>query len=377
MAKVEILLTQRKSRNKKLPIIIDVEDTPMAHRWLSALDELLAKDFFLKKDFCFMGFPDSNEDIGFWLRKLKKYVAEVNTFKKPGVWAKGYHVNCDYKVSDIFRGGKYYPKPMWSVHHHFELLLGQRWSYSPYYEEASGWIKYCITQINDVLHQIEWLGRHKQIAKKDPAAINPYTMFSYTCPMFPFRKSDRKEFKIDPGTFGGVYLKYAQPGKNHWETFIEKDTEIFRSNVSGLQAYTGQFIIEWGQGMSKTEFLAKKKEFEAWLRKNGWSPKDRSLSIGRIKVGQVRKSTFKGLTVPEIHSLLAKYANVEKITISSKSGRVSQLYPLHLRDRGYDRAQAFRTLIDGIRTGRLSTERGVYWTPRKSKKMPPVEKLIY
>lgn len=377
MATIEIILSQFQNRKKTIPILIDVENTSIAQRWLMALDEVLRLNLFLKKDFCFMGFQDAPEDVAFWLRKLKRFVGEINSFRTPGVWAKGYHIPCDYSPRDLFRNGKYHPEPMWGVHHHFELLIGQRWAYSPYYAEATGWIKYCITQINDILHQIEWICRHKELALKNPAAVNPYTMFSYTAPMFPFSASDRKHFKIDEAKFGGVYIKYAQPGKNHWETFIERDTEIFRSNVSGLQAYTGQFIIEWGHGMSKKDLAAKKREFYAWLRKNGWDPKDRSLSLGRIKVGQVRKSTFKGMTIPEVHQLLAKHNNVEKITISSKAAKTSQTYPLHLRDRDYDRAQAFKSMLDYMRACTLSTERGVLWTERESKKMPAKEMLIY
>lgn len=377
MATIEIILSHRQSPRKKWPIVIDVVEKPVARKWLKSLEEVLAQNFFLKKDFCFMGFPESQEDIGFWLRKLKRYVAEINKFKKPGVWSKGYHIPCDFKVRDIFRNGKYYPEPMWSVHHHFELLMGQRWSYSHYYSEASGWIKYCIIQTNDVLHQIEWLGRHLELVKKNPAAINPYTMFSYTSPMFPLGKSDRKQFKIDDAKFGGVYIKYAQPGKNHWETFIEKDTEIFRSNVSGLQAYTGQFIVEWGHGLSKNDLQEKKKEFFKWLRKNGWNPKDESLSLGRIKVGQVRKSSFRGMTLPQIHRLLARYSNVEKITVRSGAKRVSQTYPIHLRHPNYDNIQALRSMVDYMRACQLSSDRGVLWTPRASKRMPRKEYLIY
>ena len=42
-----------------------IYDTPLGHRWLDALKDNLKQKRILEKNFCFLGFADSNRDLGY------------------------------------------------------------------------------------------------------------------------------------------------------------------------------------------------------------------------------------------------------------------------------------------------------------------------
>ena len=58
---------------------IQTYDTPLGHRWLEALQDNLKQKRVLEKNFCFLGFADSNRDLNFLCRELNKSIEQNKT----------------------------------------------------------------------------------------------------------------------------------------------------------------------------------------------------------------------------------------------------------------------------------------------------------
>ena len=347
MSYVEIELSNPRKRTEKLSLKIDIFNTHIAKLWLSALKELVEQGFYLKKDYCFLGFPEAPEGIDFWCRRLNAHIKKVNDVNKKNRWPESYFIHVKADSKEIFSDGKYNPTPMFKVHHDFELLIGQDWRPSVYFEKASSKEKYSIIQLNEICHQIEWLGKSKQQFAINPKGVHPSTMVSFLyTPKYYFEEDHWKYFSLD-SEFGGTYVKYWQKGKNHWEVFFEGDPEIFPENINGLKHYTGQFSIDWGTGMTKKRFQDHYEKFAQWMKKQNLSPDDPKLGIGRIQVGQLRKDIFGKMKIPEIHRLLANYLNIERITVHMNSKeKVSMVYPQTYLDPGFEIWQEKQTVKD-------------------------------
>ena len=63
-----------------LAYTIEVYDTPLANRWINALQDNLEQKRILEKNFCFLGFADSRRDLNYLVRELNKSIAQINSF---------------------------------------------------------------------------------------------------------------------------------------------------------------------------------------------------------------------------------------------------------------------------------------------------------
>ena len=90
----EVIVTLRNPTNKSelLNYYIDVYDAPMSELWYSALQEVLRQNKYLEKNFCFLGFPDSQRDLNYICKELAWAVDKINNFFDPA----------EYHISEVF-----------------------------------------------------------------------------------------------------------------------------------------------------------------------------------------------------------------------------------------------------------------------------------
>ena len=60
---------------------IDVYDTSLGKRWINAVKNNLEHKRILEKNFCFLGWADSDRDLRFLVTDLNKHVEQINSFK--------------------------------------------------------------------------------------------------------------------------------------------------------------------------------------------------------------------------------------------------------------------------------------------------------
>jgi hypothetical protein len=273
-------------------VYVDVHDNSLSRKWLSALNELLDKNYHLEKNYCFFGFADGPRNGEYLLDQINRTIAAINAS------------DLDYKITDHFtlensvdeRGGVNHDH-FNQLHRYFEDLQGGSGHISNYYWQADNETRWHIRQLNLLCHEFEswqlsWRKKHTAPEWQRPSQL----MCWLSAPRFILDEEDYELFGIETinRSLGGVYVGVNKAvGKHHWEVFNDegRDSRIDELTTTSLKAQTeaaGDFDIEWANNPGTFPWQIKQlAEFRTWLIANGFNPDDKSLTIGHPQVGQV------------------------------------------------------------------------------------------
>ena len=323
---MEVKVTLRNPLNKSdvLDYYIVPYETPMATLWYTALRNLLIDKKYLEKNFCFLGFPDSQRNLDFLSGELNWAIDQINLF-----FAADYQITESY-TSDTMRDPdtlRINQDLMNTLHNHFEILQGTVWNLSDYYRRADYTTKFAIRQLNNICHEAESLILSQRKKATLPEWVRPSQITT-------FLNASRLEFPAEYKTtydesrydrkFGEVYLHWAQIGKTLYEVFMdERGTDINAATceaITHLRFYSGEFDVEWAQdvvynGAFKwhTQELSK---FRQWLERNGFDPADPQYNFGYHPIGQVDLvRSFGTNNFLEVWPILSKYLDIYSIQI--------------------------------------------------------------
>ena len=353
-----------------LAYTIEVYDTPLANRWINALQDNLEQKRILEKNFCFLGFADSRRDLNYLVRELNKSIAQINSFSfnpkyeyihrfSPDDFQYssrlpiGKAVNGDESVTP---GKRLKHESCNLLHRYFEELQGSAWKLSDYYLQADPDTKYAIRQLNNICHEIEsWVHADRKKAF-EPEWMRPSQITTYlNAPRYDLHDSDFELFKQNryDRELGGVYLHWSQVGKTLYEVFRDehapKMTEALCSEINHQKYYSGEFDVEWGKTITEDLHEFKKEEmdpYRKWLADNGYDWEDPKLSLGYIKLGQINlRKTFGDKSVVDIHEAMSKNLNIKSIKIVGKN-TVACDYPYTLDSDDWKMIQ-----MEGLKKG--------------------------
>jgi len=333
---------------------IQTYDTPLGQRWIEALKDNIKKKRVLEKNFCFLGFADSNRDLAFLVKELNKTVAQLNlfTFDPPYEKIQPFVVD-DFQYSSSLPMGKGPDNPGLKLkheacnllHRYFEELQGTAWEPSLFYSQSDIKTKYAIRQLNNICHEIEsWVNANRKKAL-EPEWIRPSQITTFlNAPRIDLHKEDFELFKQNryDRELGGVYLHWSQVGKTLYEVFRDehapKMTDALCSEINHQRYYSGEFDVEWGQTITEQTQDFKKQEmdeYRAWLKDNGYDWEDPTLSLGYIKIGQVdlQRTFGSSATFKEIYAVMANNLNITNIkTMSNRTIECEYPYTLDSED---------------------------------------------
>jgi hypothetical protein len=275
-----------------LTVYIDVYDNSLGRKWLTALNELLQKQYHLEKNYCFFGFADGPRNGTYLLDQINLSISAIN------------QSTLDYKINDHFTlensvsatGGVDHAH-FNQLHRYFEDLQGVSGNISNYYWQADNVTRWHIRQLNLLCHEFEswqlsWRKKHTAPEWQRPSQL----MCWLSAPRFVLDEQDYELFGIETinRTLGGVYVGVNKAiGKHHWEVFQDegRDSRIGELTTTSLRSQTeaaGDFDIEWANNPGSFSWQIKQlAEFKTWLTDNGFDPEDPSLTIGHPQVGQV------------------------------------------------------------------------------------------
>ena len=120
--KVEVVLRNPLNKSDTMAYTIDVYETPMGYRWYRALQDILQKNQYLEKNFCFLGFPDSPRNLDYICQELSWAKNQINTF-----FNNRYHIKETFNVDTLRTGLEPNQDIMNQLHNHFEHLQGTVW----------------------------------------------------------------------------------------------------------------------------------------------------------------------------------------------------------------------------------------------------------
>ena len=317
-----------RGQNSLLTVHVDVADNTLSCKWLAALNDIIRTDLHLEKNYCWMGWTESERNARYLCEQINASIDHINRSHI------GYHIDCDaYTVENTIEpgvigssltAGDVVHEKMNNLHRYFEDLQGWSGGISNYYTQADPTTRWHIRQLNLLCHEYESLVLSMRKAVHAPEWRRPSQLMCWlNAPRFTLEESDYELFGVETinRTLGGVYLGVNKAvGKHHWEVFNDegRDSRISELVTTGLRAQTeaaGDFDIEWARDPGAYPWQVKKlQEFRAWLLDNGFDPEDKSLTIGHPKVAQVDVMRSFGTTDYEkIWAQLAQHLDVYSI----------------------------------------------------------------
>jgi hypothetical protein len=299
--KIEIQLKDNNTGNLH-KVFIDVYSSSLGRKWLSALNILINNNYHLEKNFCFIGFTESDRNVDYILNAINESIDAINDSSM------SYHIDDHYTrgntimrgpVSESTDGGKLIHERFNMLHRYFEDLQGTSGDggqISSHYNSANNETRWHIRQLNLLCHEYESLILSERKKVYLPVWQRPSQLMCWmSAPRFDLTEEDYELFGIDTiaRPLGGVYVGVNKAvGKHHWEVFQDedgKDIDILTTSTLRPQSQAaGDFDIEWANNPGEYEFMKTQlRNFGEWLINNGFDPDDKSLTIGHPRVGQV------------------------------------------------------------------------------------------
>jgi hypothetical protein len=336
----------RSNNNQLLTVYIDVYDNSLAHKWLAAVNHLIKNNHHLEKNYCWLGWTESDRTQQYICNQINFSIAAINSADL------GYVINDHFTLENtVGDDGGVNHDHMNRLHRYFEDLQGTSGAISPYYIKASAAARWHIRQLNLLCHEYESLVLSIRKLREAPEWRRPSQLMCWlNAPRFKLEVEDYALFGIDTinRSMGGVYVGVNKAvGKHHWEVFNDegRDSRIGELVTDSLRSQTeaaGDFDIEWAKDPGAYHWqILHIKEFTEWLTANGFDPEDKSLTIGHPKVAQVDLIRSFGTTdYAHIWKKLADYMDVYKIRTSS----ADTTYNYRWSDVDYD-LQQIRNMI--------------------------------
>lgn len=346
MNKVIVTLQNPLDKEDKLDYVIDVYDTPMGNNWYVALQDILKRNLYLEKNFCFLGFPDTPRDLEYICKELTWAKNEVNKF-----FNGRYEIKENFTPQDLRPDGIAPNQDLMNVlHNHFEILQGTVWELSPWYKEADYTTKFAIRQLNLLCHEAESLMLSQRKKATLPDWVRPSQITTFlNAPRYEFPTDYRTTFDESryDRKFGEVYLHWTQIGKTLYEVYRdEKGVDVDQSvcdAITHLRYYSGEFDIEWAQDVVyngphpwHTKEMA---GFRDWLGRNGFDVDDPQYNYGYHPVGQVNlEESFGSSDFKQVWPILQQHLDIYRI----QAGDTSAVYNYNYADRDYYEQQINR-----------------------------------
>jgi hypothetical protein len=323
-------------------VYIDVPDTSLGRKWHTALQHLVHDQYHLEKNYCWLGWTESERTAEYICGEINRSITAVNQANL------GYQIQCaDYDVATVIQPDLdvNHERMNW-LHRYFEDLQGVSGAMSPYYTAADDHTRWHIRQLNLLCHELESLVLSMRKVAQAPEWRRPSQLMCWLrAPRFELEPQDYELFGIETinRQLGGVYVGVNKAvGKAHWEVFNDegRDSRLDELTTTSLRAQTqaaGDFDIEWARDPGAYPWQQKKlAEFREWLTANGFDPEDKGLTIGHPKVAQVNLIKSFGTTdYEQIWAQLAQHLDVYKIQV----GNISATYNYNWSDPDYAEQQ--------------------------------------
>jgi len=327
--------------NKILTVYIDVADNSLSRKWLVALNDILHNGLHLEKNYCWLGWAESERGAEYLCTQINRSINAINSS------------TLDYRIQDFFSPGTVIQADldinhaqMNQLHRYFEDLQGTAGAMSPHYEAADEVTRWHIRQLNLLCHELESLVLSMRKAVQAPEWRRPSQLMCWLqAPRYELDEQDLDLFGIETinRKLGGVYVGVNKAvGKHHWEVFQDegRDSRLAELVTTGLRSQTqaaGDFDIEWARDPGAYHWqIQQLAEFCEWLARNGFDPEDKSLTIGHPCIGQVDlERSFGTQSYDQIWRQLSTKLDVYQIRTSN----CTATYDYHWSDADYDQQQ--------------------------------------
>jgi hypothetical protein len=348
----KVTITLRNYKTQELfPMYINIFDNSLSEKWLIALNHLLKQNYHLEKNYCFMGFVDSDRNGTYILNQINIAIQTINNANI------GYSIDDHFTMQNVLES-RYDPteskirhrqlkhERMNDLHRYFEDLQGVSGRMSQFAERATSEVKWHIRQLNLLCHEFEsWALSYKKEVEAPEWRCPSMLMCWLNAPRFTLDEKDHELFGIETinRKMGAVYVGVNKAvGKHHWEVYHDegRDSRIDELTTSTLRSQTeaaGDFDIEWGRSADKIASRQRDlDDFAQWLSNNGFDPQDKNLTLGFPQIGEVDlKKSFGTISPFDIWPALDKHLDVYSVETSDSKA----IYDYHWSQKDYIQVQ--------------------------------------
>ena len=314
----QIEITLRGADN--ITLHIDVADNSLSRKWLLALNNIIRNNLHLEKNYCWLGWTESERNAEYIINQINTSIQAINTANL------GYTIDDQFTVEGTIQDDLGVDHEcMNRLHRYFEDLQGHAGHMSPHWTRADAATRWHIRQLNLLCHEYESLVLSMRKIMQAPEWRRPSQLMCWlNAPRFTLDTEDYELFGIHTlnRKMGGVYVGVNKAvSKAHWEVFNDEGRSVDELTTTSLRSQTeaaGDFDIEWARDPGAYPWQIKKLvDFRAWLTHNGFDPEDPGLTIGHPKVAQVNLSkTFGTLDYNQIWNQISAHLDVYKIRTS-------------------------------------------------------------
>ena len=211
-----------------------------------------------------------------------------------------------------------------NLHKHFELLIGQKWNVSKYFNQASERGKWAISELNSSIHAIE-LYKHDSIVLSIGYNCRNFKTNEWTThnlfETLEKNKIDLESYKCwqNEVPWGSLQLFYNQTGKTHYDAYIDNDAVVDKDNISGWRYITGEVMLNLAFDFERqyvNDFDTKAKKYRDWLENMGYDLNDATQCYYGLIVADIDKQHIMpkyGNDIFEVHDKIMQYNDITKI----------------------------------------------------------------
>jgi hypothetical protein len=330
-----------------LTVYIDVYDSSLSRKWLTALNNLIKNNYHLEKNYCFFGFADGPRNGNYLIDQINASISAINSqnigYYIDDIFALEAVLDHEYKINhDRFN----------MLHRYFEDLQGTSGNMSSFYTRANGATRWHVRQLNLLCHEFESWALSIRKKYTTPEWQRPSQLMCWlNSPRFILDDEDYELFGIESFNrpTGGVFVGVNKAiGKHHWEVFVDearfdpthRTDQLTTTSMRPQTEAAGDFDIEWAQNPAGTSWQTRNlTNFRSWLINNGFDPDDKALTLGHPQVGQV--DLLRSFGTEDYQAIWAQLNTCLNVT-AIRTSEASTKFPYNWSDSDYMEQQIAR-----------------------------------
>jgi hypothetical protein len=176
-----------------LTLYIDVTDNSLSRKWLTALNDIIRNNLHLEKNYCWLGWTESERTAEYIIDQINASIQAINTANL------GYTINDQFTVESTIQDdlGVDHERMNW-LHRYFEDLQGHSGHMSSYWTQADADTRWHIRQLNLLCHEYESLVLSMRKVMQAPEWRRPSQLMCWlNAPRFTLDPADYELFGID------------------------------------------------------------------------------------------------------------------------------------------------------------------------------------
>lgn len=225
--KNEIFIQFNNAAGKSLESIWDIDNSGLAKRWANNFARALQSDSAREQRF--FGWNWSGAFRQEKAADLISAIATINSYSSNAI---------NFSEEEVRNPNQ---ETLNSLHHKFELFMGQSWNRAEFALNAPLHVQIAIRELNDYVHDLEYAHSPEALEKKEHLWLRGFQFQLVPYEQYPFNTEELNGFTFEAEP-GDLVTNYCQLGKTWVEAYINEDEHISLENITPLRFFSSGFI---------------------------------------------------------------------------------------------------------------------------------------